>query len=71
MNVKEFRELLAKYPDEMPVLNMRCSDYDSVVPEDISVVNAVPQSYGYMRSHPTMSDENKSKAVDCLLIAGN
>ena len=71
MNVGELRIMLDKYPNNMDVLNIRCSDYELVLEEDWSVVDAVPQGFYWMRAHPTMSDENKKRELKCLLLAGN
>lgn len=30
MTVKELKIMLDKYPDDMEVLNSRCSDYDTI-----------------------------------------
>ena len=72
MNVKELRAMLKKYPDDMEILNERRSDYEVIEEREWSIVRAVPQSGGWvMRSHETMSDNNKSKAVEYLALEGN
>jgi len=71
MNVGELKKMLEKYPDDMEVLNSRCSDYDRVEEEDWSVVKGVPQDWGIMRSHETMSDDNKNKEREYLHLRGN
>jgi hypothetical protein len=73
MNVGELKKMLEKYPDDMEILNSRYSDYELVDESDWSVVEAVPQeSCGYvMRSHLTMSAENKAKAKKYLHLLGN
>jgi hypothetical protein len=71
MNVGELKKMLEQYPDDMEILNDRCSDYDLVKLEDWSVVEAVPQGFYVMRAHPTMSDENKAKAKKYLHLVGN
>ena len=71
MNVGELRKLLKQYPDDMEVLNMRYSDFDIVEPDEIYVVQAVPQDWGVMRSHTTMTTVNKLKEKSYLLIEGN
>ena len=48
MNVGELKKMLEKYPDDMEILNERCSDYDLVELSDWSVVNAVPKDFYHM-----------------------
>lgn len=71
MNVGGLKKMLEKYPDDMEILNERCSDYDVVKEEDWTVVSGVPNGEWVMRSHPTMSPENKSKEKLYLHLAGN
>ena len=71
MNVGELKKMLDKHPDDMEILNTRFSDFDLVQEKDWSVVKAVPKDFYYMRSHPTMSDENMAKERDFLHLAGN
>ena len=71
MNVGELKKMLEQYPDDMDVLNERCSDYDIISEREWSVVKAVPQDHYTMRSHPTMSEENKLKEREFLLLMGN
>lgn len=72
MNVGELKEFLNKFPDDMDILYCLYSDYDTLRPEDISTVNAVMREDGWaMRSHPTMSAENKANQRAYLLFPGN
>jgi hypothetical protein len=72
MNIGDLKKMLEKYPDDMEILNTRCSDYDLVTEEDWSVVKAVQQGRSYwMKSHPTMSAENRAKEREYLHLAGN
>jgi hypothetical protein len=71
MNVGELKKLLDKYPDAMDVLNTRFSDYELVTEDDWSVVKAVPKASYWMRSHPTMSEENRAMEREYLHLAGN
>lgn len=71
MNVKQLREMLAQYPDDMEILNERFSDYDVVKLEDWAVIDGVPNGQWVMRAHATMSDENKAKVRKYLHLAGN
>lgn len=68
MNVRELREILDRYPAETCVIVNQCSDYAHVEAEGISIVPGVEQDWGVMRSHPTMSDENKGKEKSYLLL---
>lgn len=71
MNVKDLKRMLEKYPDDMEILNGRYSDYDLIQEEEWHVVKAVPQGQYVMRSHPTMSDENKALEKEYLYLEGN
>ena len=71
MTIRELREMLKQYPDDMELIVDRFSDYDLIKESDWSVVRAVPTNYGFMRSHPSMSDENKSKEKEYLHLEGN
>jgi hypothetical protein len=71
MNVRELKELLAQYPEDLEVLYCLCSDYTRMEPTDIGVVKAVDQGGYHMRPHYSMSAENKAKLADYLLFPGN
>tara|TARA_R110000868_G_scaffold9896_2_gene48648 strand:- start:98 stop:325 length:228 start_codon:yes stop_codon:yes gene_type:complete len=75
MNIKELRELLKSLPDDMEILNERCSDYQIVRAAEWQVVKGVDKSSelgGWvMKAHPTMSAENKAKEKSYLLLLGN
>lgn len=72
MNVRELKAKLDQYPDDMEILYRYCSDYERLDGDDLTVVEAVCKTNGYwMRSHPTMSAENKAAAKDYLLFPGN
>ena len=71
MNILELKEMIKDYPDDMEILNDRCSDYSVVELGDWSIVLAVPKGCYVMRSHQTMSDENKSKQKRYLHLLGN
>lgn len=72
MTVKEFRneilEKLSKYDDNMEIIFDQHSDY--ITPEEIDteIIFGVNQGSWIMRSHPTMSDENKSKEKEYVYI---
>jgi hypothetical protein len=71
MTVKELKDMLEKYPENMEVIVDRCSDYDSVDVCDWSVVKAVKHNYGFMRSHPTMHEAYKAIEKEYLHLEGN
>ena len=73
MNVSELKRMLNKYPDDMEILNGRYSDYELIKEDEWTVIKAVLQAdAGYvMRSHPTMSEENKAKEKEYLYLEGN
>lgn len=68
MNVKQLKELLSKYPEDMTVLHSQHSDYVEVDDDFICIKNAVNMSSWFMRSHPTMSDENVKKEKQYLIL---
>jgi hypothetical protein len=71
VNVKQLRDMLLHYPDDMEIITDRCSDYDIIKEDEWSIVKAVPKDFGYMRSHKTMSDENKKEEKYYLHLEGN
>lgn len=75
MNVGELKKALEKYPDDMEVIQCRYSDYSPLTEADFWTVWAVDQGSangGYiMRSHHTMSEENKMKEKEYLYFEGN
>jgi len=69
MTVGELKKMLEQYPDGMEVMHNMHSDYEAI--EDCSIVKAVHNNSGWwMRSHSTMSEENKRKEKDCLHLFG-
>lgn len=71
MNIKELKEVLAKYPDDMEVLYCLHSDYEMMQVADIREVKGVWKGAYTMRSHPTMSAENKANENTYVLFPGN
>ena len=71
MTVKELKEMIKDLPDDMEILNDRYSDYDDVCRDEWQVVGAVNKNGYYMRSHKTMSDENKASEKQYLHLSGN
>lgn len=71
MNVSELITFLKTLPEDMEVLYENYSDYGILEPKDIEVAKAVPQNSYVMRSHPTMSAENKLKEKLFVILPGN
>ena len=77
MTTKELRERLLELDPSgtMEVLNDRCSDWEKVNADDVSIVRGVakPSISGrlVMRAHPTMSEAEKVLARDYVHIVGN
>jgi hypothetical protein len=71
MNVGELKELLSQYPDDLEVIYQLYSDYDYLCAGHISLIEAVDKGSYLMRSHSTMSDENKEKSASYLCFPGN
>jgi len=68
MNVGELKKMLNQYPDDMTVINDLHSDYCIVEVHDWAIIKAVPQSDYVMRSHSTMSGENKENEREYLAL---
>ena len=66
MNKKELVELLSQYPDDMEVIIDCHSDYSIVC--TIEIIKAVKQDCYVMSSHPTMSEENRSKEKEFIYL---
>lgn len=71
MNVGELKKLLDQYPDDMEIVNGRYSDYQIISANEWSVIQGVAQSEWVMRSHPTMSKDNKKREKSYLYLEGN
>ncbi len=71
MNVGDLKKMLENYPDDMEILNGRCSDYCIISTDEWSVVSGVEKNGWVMRSHTTMSEENKSNEKSYLYLQGN
>lgn len=63
--------MLEKYPDDMEILHSRYSDWEIIEEDDWSVVEGVQQGERVMRSHPTMSPDNKAREKKYLHLVGN
>ena len=72
MTVSDLKKMLERYPDDMEIVNQRCSDYEIISEDEWTVIKAVDRGQGWvMRSHPTMSEENKANEKEYLHLMGN
>lgn len=69
--VGELIAFLEKLPREREVLFRCCSDYAPLTLGEIEIAGAVPKQSYYMRSHPTMSAENKAAERIYVIFPGN
>lgn len=68
MNVKELIEELKKYPEDMEIIYSLNSDYEILTKDDLETAKGVNKGFYVMRSHPTMSEENKAKEKEYLWL---
>lgn len=66
MNVKELIAELQELPEDLIVVASSCSDYAEV--EGAVVHDVVCKSWYFMRTHPTMSKEDKDRVTQCVEI---
>jgi len=71
MTVLELKKMLENYPDNMEIITDRFSDYTIVEEEEFKIVKAVLRDHWLMRSHPTMSEEDKLLEKEYLHLDGN
>ena len=71
MTKAELVKYLEKFDDNAEILYNQYSDYSILEEKDIELIRAVPKSFYVMRSHPTMSEENKAKEKDFIIFPGN
>jgi hypothetical protein len=71
MNVGDLKKMLEKHPDDMEIVNGRCSDYCLIEEDEWEIIKGVKNDGWVMRSHPTMSQENKKKEKEYLYLEGN
>ena len=55
MNVGQLKKLIAELPDDLEIVNQRCSDYEIISLDDWSIVRGVEKGGWVMQSHPTMT----------------
>ena len=66
MNVGELKKIFEQYPEGMEPLVERWNDYAPVAA--VSVIRGVKKDGWVMRSHPTMSEENKAQEKEYLFL---
>ena len=71
MTKAELVKYLEKFDDNAEILYCMHSDYSILEANDIELIRAVPKRFYVMRSHPTMSEENKAKEKDFIIFPGN
>jgi len=71
MTKAELVKYLEKFDDNAEILYVQYSDYRILEEKDIDLFRAVPKRLYVMRSHPTMSEENKAKEKDFIVFPGN
>ena len=71
MTIGELKKMLEKYPEDTEVVNCRFSDYQIISESEWEIVQGVEHSGWVMRSHPTMSEENKAAEKSYLCLSGN
>lgn len=74
MTVKELREFLATFPDDMEVLETRYSDLGPMAFESWGTIQGILKvsgRYGWVQRARRWTDENHAKVKDYLHYAGN
>ena len=71
MTVGDLKAIIKDLPDTMEIVETRYSDYDRMVKSRWSLIEGVFKDFYIMRSHPTMSIENKSAKKTYLHYSGN
>ena len=71
MTVGELQKMLEGYPDDMEIVNRRCSDWSVIDESEWSIIQGVEKGYYVMTAHRTMSDEEKAEMNDYLALEGN
>lgn len=74
MTVKEFRAYLAQFPDDMEILETRCSDLGPMELDSwytVQGIQRVSGKYGWVQRAHQMTDENRSQVREYLHYGGN
>lgn len=62
---------LQTFDPNLPVIYERYSDFDWMELNQVHQTNAVNKDWYIMRSHPTMSEEDKNKMISAIIFPGN
>lgn len=74
MTVKDLREFLANFPDDVEVLQTRCSDLGPMSLDEWGPIQGIQQvsgRYGWVQRADMMTDENRARVRTYLHFAGN
>lgn len=74
LTVKALREFLAAFPDDMQVLETRCSDLGPMSITDWGVIEGrqmVSGRYGWVQRVEAMTDGNRAEVKQYLHFSGN
>jgi len=71
MTVKELKEMLNNYPDDMQILHEKYSDYEVSQKSHWKTIQGVEKDGWVMRAHMTMSNDNKEKEQTYLACESN
>lgn len=66
MNIKELKAIIANIPDDTEIVIERHSDYALV--DEHYFIKGVDKNGWIMRTHPTMSEENKVNEKEYFLL---
>ena len=74
MTVKELRDYLGQFPDDMQVLETRCSDLGPMDLNDWGTIQGIEQvsgKLGWVQRVHQLTDENRAKVKTYLHFEGN
>lgn len=74
LTVKALREFLATFPDDMQVLETRCSDLGPMSLGDWGPIQGIQQvsgKYGWVQRVHQMTDENRARVREYMHFSGN
>lgn len=72
MTVKELKDYLSQFPDDLPVIRTCCSDYDDVEPGQISLVNVLMYQGRYIGENPNVWPAGQVPLKQtCVHFSGN
>jgi hypothetical protein len=71
ITVQDLINHLKQLPPNIGVIYKAYSDFQELTLDELQIVEAVDKSNYVMRSHPTMSEENKQNKAKFLCFPGN